>query len=81
MIITVTPVWGEIKNGYSARVPALRSTYHGRTQQIAAENLKRGVRLFFSPAEREGRLTEVLERLGVDFEDDGGPIQVRIREQ
>lgn len=61
----------QVKNGFASGIPALKLAAHGRSPELAEQNLKRIVLCFLKPFEREGTLENeirVLETRGIKVE-------------
>lgn len=66
----------QVKNGFAAQSPELRLTAHGYSPEVARRNLERIALLFFKPFERQGKLTEEVNLLGLKIETDGAELTV-----
>ena len=81
MILVLKRSLKPIKNGWSAESPNLGVAAHGRSPELADENLIHTARLFFAPAQREGRAETVAAALGLKFEGgDAEGLTIRLEE-
>jgi hypothetical protein len=78
MQIVLKHITYQIKNGYAAHSPELGLTAHGYSPEVAQRNLERLGLLFFRPFERQGKLTDEVELLGLKAEADGADLKITI---
>ncbi len=65
-----------IKNGYAAHSSELGLTAHGYSPEVARQNLERIGLLFLRPFERQGKLAEEIQLLGLTIQHDGEELAV-----
>lgn len=80
MVIILKQELYQIKAGFAARSSELGLVAHGSSPELARRNLERTALLFLRPFERQGRLKEELQILGVRTEDDGQELIIVSRE-
>jgi hypothetical protein len=74
----------QVKNGFASGIPELGLAAHGRSPELAGQNLKRIVLCFLKPFEREGTLEKeirVLETKGIKVERNGSGLNVVLASQ
>ena len=67
-----------IVNGWASGSPNLGLVAHGRTPELADENLKRTARLYLGPSERDGTLREKVAALGLVLTGEGDELQIEV---
>ncbi len=80
MIVVLKHSVYPIKNGYAAHSPEIGLTAHGYSVDVARVNLERMGLMFLRPFEREGKLQEEINALGLKVEDEGTEITVVTRD-
>lgn len=71
----------QVKNGVASSIPELGLAAHGRSPELAEENLKRIVVCFLRPFEREGTLEDeirILKEKGIKVVKNGSGLNVII---
>ena len=65
-----------IKSGCMARSEQMGLAAHGFSEEAAAANLRRLIRVFLAPLEREGIAAEQLRAMGIRFTDEAGDTRI-----
>lgn len=78
MDVKLTRELKPIKNGWVSRSPTLHLAAHGRSEDVADQNLQRAARLFLTPFQRQGTLQAEATILGLHVTGDQGDLQVTL---
>lgn len=78
MLVVLKQEVYHIKNGFAAHSPELGITAHGYSPEVARCNLERAALMFLKPFERQGKLVEEIQLLGVKIKDDGAGLKVEV---
>ena len=78
MLLILKPNLYQIKNGFAAHSPELGITAHGYSPEIARRNLERLALMFLRPFERQGKLMEEIQLLGIKTQGDGANLEVEV---
>jgi hypothetical protein len=78
MHVTVEASVRETQRGVLAQCKSLRLTGGGRQTDEALESLRRGVTAWCSGLRRQDALTEALQRRGIHWTPDDGPLVVEV---